>query len=155
MWVGNVVAATRKLREATGVRDIVLVGLRFGATLAALASQLLKDDEALAGLVLLAPAVAGRHYLRELKALQKNWRAEVDVETEPGDGEAFQDTLGHRLFRETFERIHAINLIGSAERPAPRTLILDPFGREGERLAARYLELVRPSSCGPFPNTPS
>jgi len=69
------VAATRKLRETTGVRDIVLVGLRFGATLAALASQVLRGDETLAGLVLLAPAVAGRNYLRELKILQKNWKA--------------------------------------------------------------------------------
>jgi pimeloyl-ACP methyl ester carboxylesterase len=150
MWVGNVVAATRKLRETTGVREIVLVGLRFGATLAALASQVLKGDEALAGLVLLAPAVAGRAYLRELKVLHKNWRAEVDVETEPGEGEAFQDALGHRLYRETLEQIHSINLVGTSERPAPRTLILDPFGREGERLAARYLELGAEVELRPF-----
>ncbi|CAB3778417.1 alpha/beta hydrolase family protein [Pararobbsia alpina] len=150
MWVGNVIAATRKLREITGVREIVLVGLRFGATLAALASQVLKDDEALAGLVLLAPVVGGRSYLRELKVLHKNWRAEVDVETEPGEGEDFQDTLGHRLYRETLDQIHSINLVGTNERPAPRILILDPFGREGERLAARYLELGSEVELRPF-----
>jgi pimeloyl-ACP methyl ester carboxylesterase len=150
MWVGNIVAATRKLRETTGVRDIVLVGLRFGATLAALASQVLRGDETLAGLVLLAPAVAGRNYLRELKILQKNWKAEVDVEDEAGDGELFQDALGHRLYRETLDQIQAINLIASGERPAPRTLILDPFGREGERLAARYLELGAEVELRPF-----
>ncbi|RKP45326.1 serine aminopeptidase domain-containing protein [Pararobbsia silviterrae] len=151
MWIGNIVAATRKLRETTGVRDVVLVGLRFGATLAALASQVLQGDESLAGLVLLAPAVSGRTYLREMKALYKNWRAVVDVDDEPGQGEAFQDVLGHRFYRETLDPISSISLNGTSSRPAPRVLILDPFGREGERLAARYIELGADVELRPFP----
>ena len=152
MWIGNIVAATRKLRETTGVRDVVLVGLRFGATLAAMASQILQGDEALAGLVLLAPTVAGRTYLREMKVLYKNWRAAVDVEDEAGSGDTFQDVLGHRYYRETLDHIHAINLNGSHLKPASRVLIFDPFGREGDRLAARYVELGAVVELKPFPD---
>lgn len=151
MWVGNIVAATRKLRETTGVRDVVLVGLRFGATLAAMATQVLQGDEALAGVVLLAPAVAGRTYLREMKALSKTWRTEAGIDDEPGDGTAFYDTFGHRLYKETLDHIHAINLNGTAVRPAARVLIFDPFGREGERLAASYVELGADVELRPFP----
>ncbi|CAM2138356.1 Alpha/beta hydrolase [Pararobbsia alpina] len=151
MWIGNIVAATRKLRETTGVKDVVIVGMRFGATLAAMASQLLQGEEELAGIVLLAPAVSGRTFLRELKVLHKNWRAEVDVDDEPGSGEAFQDALGYRLHRETLDHIHAISLNGTSAKPAPRALIFDPFGREGERLAARYVELGVDVELRPFP----
>lgn len=150
MWIGNIVAATRKLRETTGVRDVVLVGLRFGATLAAMASQVLQGEDGLAGLVLLAPAVAGRAYLREMKALHTGWRAGVDIEDDPGDGKAFQDVLGHRLHRDTLDHIHAISLNGTNVKPAARVLILDPFGREGERLAARYIELGADVELRPF-----
>lgn len=60
IWREGVGAAVARLKALAGVEQVVLVGLRFGATLAALA-----QDQA-DGLALLAPIVRGRTWLREL-----------------------------------------------------------------------------------------
>src|ERR1700744_4792050 len=67
MWGGNIVAAPRKLGETTGGRGLRAARPRSGAAPPAPGGQVLRGDETPAGLVLLAPAVAGRNYLRELK----------------------------------------------------------------------------------------
>jgi dienelactone hydrolase len=48
---------------------VVLVGLRLGATLAAVATRMSEIDEAVSGLVLWAPVVSGRKFRRELTLL--------------------------------------------------------------------------------------
>ena len=63
-WVEGVRAAAGFLKAATGVRRVVLGGVRFGATLAALAASQL---DGLDGLMLLAPVVSGKAWLRELR----------------------------------------------------------------------------------------
>jgi alpha/beta superfamily hydrolase len=64
-WLRNVVAATSLLRQA-GVEDVALVGLRMGATLAAVAASTCAP---LAALVCWDPCVSGRAFLREQRAL--------------------------------------------------------------------------------------
>ena len=66
-WVDSVSAAVDELRAIAGVTAIDLCGVRFGATLAALAAGERRD---IRGLVLWAPAVSGRAYVREVRALQ-------------------------------------------------------------------------------------
>lgn len=61
VWCGGVASAVDCLRRRAGSRRVILIGLRFGATLAALSSDLAD------GLVLLAPVVRGSGWLRELK----------------------------------------------------------------------------------------
>jgi len=60
VWRAGVGAAVTRLKTLAGVKQVVLIGLRFGATLAALSG-----DQA-DGLVLLGPVVRGRTWLREL-----------------------------------------------------------------------------------------
>jgi uncharacterized protein len=64
-WVDDARAAAQELRDATGLRKISVVGLRFGATLAALAGRRLKPQ----ALVLWDPVLDGPRYLRELGEL--------------------------------------------------------------------------------------
>jgi pimeloyl-ACP methyl ester carboxylesterase len=65
-WLTDIAAAAEHLRRATGIAKITLVGLRFGATLAALATErgLLRARH----LVMWDPIVEGRAYLAELGA---------------------------------------------------------------------------------------
>lgn len=65
-WVANVRDAASWLREQ-GCSQITLVGLRFGATLAALAAT----EKSVDALILWAPVVTGRAFVRELKTLSK------------------------------------------------------------------------------------
>jgi alpha-beta hydrolase superfamily lysophospholipase len=63
-WACDVVAAVRELQRRTGVERVCLLGIRLGALLATLAAGRCK---AVNSLVLIAPVISGRRYLRELR----------------------------------------------------------------------------------------
>lgn len=65
LWRNDVIAAVGELRRRTHVRQVCLLGFRFGALTAAMAA--LRCD-AVAALALVAPVVSGKHYARELRA---------------------------------------------------------------------------------------
>jgi pimeloyl-ACP methyl ester carboxylesterase len=67
-WCADIRTAASELRDLSGARTISVVGLRFGATLAALATGgglRLKD------LVLWEPAVDGKHHVQELREIER------------------------------------------------------------------------------------
>ena len=64
-WLASINHAIDMLKARSNVSDVVLLGTRLGGTLAAIAST--RND--VTGLVLYAPCVSGRTYVRELKAL--------------------------------------------------------------------------------------
>jgi len=66
-WVDDIEAAIGELRRQSGSSQVVLVGLRFGATLAALCAQ--REHLGIAHLVLWDPVVRGDFYLQELAAM--------------------------------------------------------------------------------------
>ena len=63
-WIAGVRAAADFLKASAGPRRIVLGGVRLGASLAALAAE---GDAETCGLMLLAPVVSGKAWLRELR----------------------------------------------------------------------------------------
>ena len=64
VWSRDVVAAVGELQRRTGVRRVCLLGFRLGALLATLAAS---RCEAVYSLIVVAPLVTGRRYLRELR----------------------------------------------------------------------------------------
>ena len=64
VWAGDVVAAVEELQRRTGVRRVCLLGFRFGALLA---TQAASRCAAVDSLIVVAPLVTGRRYLRELR----------------------------------------------------------------------------------------
>jgi exosortase A-associated hydrolase 2 len=82
--VAETLAAAALARARTGVDRVVLLGLRLGATVAALAAE---RDPAITGLVLWSPIMAGRTYVREL--LRKKLAAQLALQ----DGTATRDEL--------------------------------------------------------------
>jgi pimeloyl-ACP methyl ester carboxylesterase len=77
--LADIAAAVAALRSETHVTRVVLCGLRLGASLAALAAA--RGPE-VSGVVMLAPVVNGRLYLRELRALHAGWRNSTIPELE-------------------------------------------------------------------------
>ena len=67
-WLDDISAAIAAIRARTGFIPVYVVGLRLGATLAAM-SGIQQDN--LAGLVLWDPVVNGKNYWHELLSLQK------------------------------------------------------------------------------------
>ncbi len=75
-WQDSVHVVANWLRRATGARRLIFCGLRIGATIAAL-SAAHRDD--LAGLILLAPVLRGRSYLRQVSVEAGLQRGAVSV----------------------------------------------------------------------------
>lgn len=110
-WLDGVGAAAQFLRRAGGVDDVVLVGLRLGATLSVLAQA-----EA-AGLVLLAPVILGRKWLRELKVAAAIGRTSaLDV----ADG---FEAEGLSLDAQSVARLSGLDLT-AVNATAPKVLLI-------------------------------
>lgn len=130
--VQSVVTAAIQLRALTGVENVVLCGLRLGAALAVLASEAMIAGvgKPPAALVLMAPVVNGRAYLRELRALGAFYEPEDGVgpahTSQPsaaeGDG---LEILSYRLSAQAMQEIGALRLDRRPDIPAPRILLLD------------------------------
>ena len=114
------------LKARAGVTEILVMGLRFGALVAALAAQGRPD---IAGLALLAPPASGRAYLRSL-TVQAHLLAEGRA-SESAEGEL--DIAGFRLSAASQAAIKAAKL--PAEYGVQRLLVLDP-GLEAEGRSA-------------------
>ena len=89
-WTQSVREAVRTLRTLSGCDRIGLIGLRFGALLAALVAS----ETEVASLGLWAPVTRGRSYVRELKALHlTGGRTSTDSQLEPGGFVFNEETL--------------------------------------------------------------
>lgn len=108
VWLAGVQGAVAALRARTGVSRVVLGGVRFGATLAALSVEIAD------GLILLAPVVRGGPWLRELKLATA-----VLAPTTVGAGACGLDADGLVLSAATASAIGALDLRGlqAAKRP--------------------------------------
>lgn len=128
----SIVAAAAQLRALAGVERIVLCGLRAGASLAVQAAEAMRSHPAwqgrVAALVLLAPVVNGRAYLRELRALHLNWLNSVGPSETPSPAPAGAlDVLAFRFTADTVRDLEALRLDRGTNCPAPRVLVLDPW----------------------------
>ncbi|SOZ37915.1 Hydrolase (plasmid) [Cupriavidus neocaledonicus] len=130
--VSSIVAAAAQLRALAGVEHIVLCGLRAGASLAVHAAEAMRAHPAwhggVAALVLLAPVVNGRAYLRELRALHLNWlNSAGPTEPPPPPPAGALDVLAFRFGADTVRELERLRLDRGTDCPAPRVLLLDPW----------------------------
>lgn len=144
-WSDSIGHAIGYLRSEAAIERIVLIGLRIGGTLAALAGQEHDDVEAA---VLLAPVVAGRTYVREMTALRRfidTAPAVADAPSSPDDGHL---TIGGFVMTpQTIEDVKALDL-ATLERIPSRLLVLpQPASVANERLIARLTDLAQTSKA--------
>lgn len=130
LWQADLAAAIAHLKALTGVNEVVLIGLRLGALIAA-AHVAAAQDGPVAGVALLAPPLSGKSYLRESAVLA---RIIAPEEAPPAAGVAVG---GFSLNAATVEAIKA--LAWPQAIAAPRCLIATPGdgrGALGPRFAA-------------------
>lgn len=72
-WQENIAQAEAELKDLSGSRDITLIGLRFGATLAAMHSS-----RSLKKLVLWDPVINGQDYISRLHEMHQSALTDVD-----------------------------------------------------------------------------
>ena len=126
-WLRSIRSAIAYLKESTGVTQVALCGLRLGATLAAMVAAEAEVDQ----LVLLAPVLSGRQYLRELRLLQQNWLETGGIHVEPPPADAdYAEAVGHRLIASSVAMLSKFELLRDtrlAERAPRRLLVLDSY----------------------------
>jgi pimeloyl-ACP methyl ester carboxylesterase len=137
-WLRSVHDAIDELRRLTGVHEVHLLGLRLGATLAALAAVGRTD---VAGLVAIVPVVSGKRWLREIDALQIALRTgDPPMGVEAGTG--MDESAGFVVAPETRTSMAAVDLLAVDKMPAAQVLLISraDFAPD-ERLANRLRAL--------------
>lgn len=127
-WIGNVAGAVASAREATGCDRVCLVGVRLGATLAALASRQVRVDD----LVLWNPAASGKGYVREMQAIA------MSVEGAEQHADGLLESAGYVLTAQTVEALRGIDLKRTPP-VASRVLVL---AREGSAPPTAFCEAM-------------
>lgn len=117
-WLDSIGAAIDELRAVSSVATVDLVGVRFGATLAAVVADERRDVR---GVVLWAPCASGRAYVRELHAFRSLERARLAT---PGVDEHSDEVAGYPFTAGTERDLAAIDLLARGERFTSRVLVV-------------------------------
>jgi alpha-beta hydrolase superfamily lysophospholipase len=150
-WTKDVLAAVAALQERSGVERVCLFGIRLGALLATIAAS---QSKSVSSLILIAPVISGRRYLRELRMTQLvasqigkdpfDSTNNTIVESGPPASDA-PEFSGYGLSAATLEALVQVDL-ATLVPPASDILIIDsenlPASRGwAEELAARAIRV--------------
>lgn len=162
-WLDDVRVAVDTLRAETSVAEVALVGLRFGATLAALAAE----SVGAARLALIQPIVRGADYVMDL--LLANLAAEMVLNRRAGvtresllaqlDAGHAVNLFGYHLTPAQHRAIREIDLTKTLSNKGPPALIVDVVraasareSRELQSLAAALGDRARRArAVEPYP----
>jgi uncharacterized protein len=139
-WLADIGMAAERLRAASGASRVALIGLRLGATLAALAAA--RGEVQARHLLLWDPVVDGAMYLRELAAQHRVYmRAEMgpiwhDRLKTRADGTPLE-ALGTPISDALAAQLQAIDLGADAPSAEQVSLVTTRVTPEIERLSAR------------------
>lgn len=125
-WIDSIKAAAAYLRATTGVERLIFCGMRLGATLAAIAAEEMGGVDTL---VMIAPVISGKRYVRELAMQHSSWLSTADglrVAASDDDGRT-TGAYGFTLYPDTLEQLTAVNLEKRSGPVARRVLIHDSF----------------------------
>lgn len=130
VWRSDLEAAADKLRDLSGVRDIIVIGQGIGASLA---HDVFTDAEDVRGIALLAPVLSGRAYVREMSI----WAQMIEeVPAEKGGALVFG---GVSLPRPLVADIRALNLSEPGQGRVGNYLIASRFDPPTETTLADRL----------------
>lgn len=128
-WKRSIATAVRHAKLVSGCERVCLIGVRLGATLAALDA-----DETGADLVVLwNPVVKGRAYARELQVMSMSAKR---ASTDSDDG---IESAGFHVSAETLEALKSIDLTEARFKPGARVLLVGRDDMTGDRAFAERL----------------
>jgi len=128
-WIADAGTALDMLRERSGCSRLGLIGLRLGASVAALAGAARGDVDSL---ILWDPVIDGRGYLAELRGMHREMlRYEyVDPQLNLSEADSTEEVLGFALPPPLRSEIEQMDLLSLATAPAERVLMLETEGAD-------------------------
>jgi pimeloyl-ACP methyl ester carboxylesterase len=150
-WLDDLSTAVTELRDGSGVSRIGLLGVRLGASLAALVGA---DRTDIRDAVLWDPVVDGSSYLQELEATHRDWLRGSFARERPRPG-APGESMGFRVGEAVRSELERLDLGTLPRRPAERLLWIDSGERaDGAPLAAALAGLGADVSHRHLPTGP-
>lgn len=134
-WESAVVTAARRLRELTGRSRLILIGQGIGATLAQTAGPKIDGVDAI---VMLAPALSGRTYLREVSVWSRIVDQGLGLREDQRDLNGVS-IAGLRMPPDVAEGIRKINISSPQALSAPRYLVVERAARMADTTFADAL----------------
>jgi alpha-beta hydrolase superfamily lysophospholipase len=130
LWCRDIESAVNELQKRTGVERVCLLGFRLGALLAMLAAKRCKS---VSGLVLVAPIIDGKRYLREIRTTNLAARLGLGPEFAPAptqlQGTSTKtkslEVSGFSFSAATLSCLAEIDLSKANEAPALEMFVID------------------------------
>lgn len=116
VWQTNLRDAVEFVKRQFGIRHVTVLGLRLGATLAATSFE---ADE-LENLILWAPVVSGRTYVREMTAIDRT--SEIPPQNLPGEPLDLEPS-GFVLTAETAQAVSQVKLLQPPRTNCPTLIV--------------------------------
>ncbi|MEN0115839.1 MAG: alpha/beta fold hydrolase [Agrobacterium cavarae] len=133
LWLDSIRAAAAKLRELSQTRQLILIGHGLGALLAWKAAETMDN---VVGLALAAPALSGRHWLREFVALSRVANPDALQHRAQASGPA----MGEQVFPDSLAAsLRTIAITSSTSVPAPNIFLLKQENRPADEQFATHL----------------
>jgi alpha-beta hydrolase superfamily lysophospholipase len=121
-WTKDVVAAVHELRRRTGVQQVCVLGIRLGALLAVLAAS---ECAAITSLILIAPIISGRRYVRALRTARLAASSIVSTPVEGAESAGSMESSGFLLSAATLAALTQIDLSTRAPPRVSDVLVID------------------------------
>ena len=151
-WLEDIAQAVEELRESSGLPRVSLLGLRFGATLAAVAAS---KNPAIDRLVLWDPVVTGASYLEELARRNRHF---MEGRPRPRGwtlSATPDEVLGAPLTASLRSSIAGMDLLSLTRRPARRVLLISTEEKHGlDDLGEHLTKLGTPIDRQHVPSPP-
>ncbi len=135
-WLKSIDVAASTLQSLSGVRHLVLLGLRAGALLAAHAASRRRD---VVGMACWMPALNGRTLLRELRLLGQDTSASTPGIFESG---------GHAMSDVARERLQGLDVRRLTDVDVPRWLVLERDDMADPQGIEAWVEQLRHEGSG-------
>lgn len=137
-WRADVRTAASELRDTAGTGRLSMVGLRFGA---ALAAEACAAGVAVSDLVLWDPVIDGARHAGELEAMHFDLRREFRVRREEFSGRGSGELLGYPFTPKLREEVERVDLMKLPPLLADRVILVvsekrPDYSRFRERLDA-------------------
>ncbi|KRA05433.1 alpha/beta fold hydrolase [Rhizobium sp. Root564] len=133
LWLDSIRGAAAKLRELSQTRQLILIGHGLGALLAWKAAETMDN---VVGLALAAPALSGRHWLREFVALSRVANPDALQHRAQASGPA----MGEQVFPDSLAAsLRTIAISSATSVPARNIFLLKQENRPADEQFATHL----------------
>jgi pimeloyl-ACP methyl ester carboxylesterase len=145
-WRQDVADAAQELRDAAGVRKVSIVGLRLGATLAALEAKAVRPQS----ILLWDPVADGSEYVRELRTIQRELLSDTLRFSQPPASaragvESSHELVGFEYGAALIQSIERLKLDEALDLPRSRLCLLPSSALGQEQHLRERLSAHQPS----------